>query len=42
MAFTGKLTSAVSLPAQLLIEEGKLIPNWHMGEMPTTYIVLND
>ena len=42
IAFTEKHTSAVSLPAQLLIEEGKLIPNWHAGEMPTTYIVLND
>ena len=41
VAFTEKHTSAVSHTAQLLIEEGILIPNWHPGEMPTTYIVLN-
>lgn len=41
VAFMEKHTSAVSLPALCLIEEGHLIPNWHAGEMPTTYIVLN-
>ena len=42
VTFVERHTSDVSLPAQLLIEEGHLIPNWHMGEMPTTYIVLKD
>ena len=42
IAYTERHTSAVSLPALRLIEEGKLIPNWHAGEMPTTYIVLSE
>lgn len=42
VAFTEKHTSAVSMPAQLLIEEGELIPNWRVGEMPTTYIILSE
>lgn len=37
-----KHTSAVSLPVLRVIEEGKLIPSWHTGEMPTTYIILNE
>ena len=41
IAHMEKHTSAVSLPALRLIEEGKLIPDWHPGEMPTTYIILN-
>ena len=40
VAYMEKHTSAISLPAYRLVEEGKLIPNWHAGEMPTTYIVL--
>ena len=40
IAYLEKHTSAISLPAYRLVEEGKLIPNWHAGEMPTTYIIL--
>ena len=42
VAYMEKHFNAVSAPAFCMIEEGKLVPNWHMGEMPTTYIVLND
>ena len=42
VAFMEKHVGAVSIPAQRLIEEGDLIPNWRVGEMPTTYIVLSD
>ena len=42
VAYVEKNLNAVSTPALRMIEEGKLVPNWHMGEMPTTYIVLND
>ena len=42
VAYVEKHLNAVSTPALRMIEEGKLVPNWHMGEMPTTYIVLND
>jgi hypothetical protein len=41
VAYMEKHTGAVSLPAYRLVEEGRLIPNWHAGEMPTTYIILN-
>ena len=40
IAYLEKHIGAISLPAYRLIEEGKLIPNWHAGEMPTTYIIL--
>ncbi len=40
VAYMEKHTGAISLPAYRLVEEGKLIPNWHAGEMPTTYIIL--
>ena len=42
IAFVEKHTSAVSVPALRMVEDGRLIPNWHMGEMPTTYIVLSE
>lgn len=42
VAYVEKHFNAVSAPALRMIEEGKLVPNWHVGEMPTTYIVLND
>ena len=41
VAYVEKHLNAVSTPALRMIEEGKLVPNWHMGEMPTTCIVLN-
>ena len=41
IAHMEKHTGAVSLPVLRLIEEGKLIPDWRPGEMPTTYIILN-
>ncbi len=42
VAYVEKHLNAVSTPALRMIEEGKLVPNWHMGEMPTTYIVLSE
>ncbi len=42
VAYVEKHLNAVSAPALCMVEEGKLNPNWHMGEMPTTYIILNE
>ena len=41
VAYVEKHLNAVSAPALRMIEEWKLVPNWHAGEMPTTYIVFN-
>ena len=42
VAYVEKHFNAVSMPVLRMIEEGKLVPNWHMGEMPTTYVVLSE